>query len=184
MTRLITGSLLLATLLLTGCMVLGHNDEFEFVRDASHETGHFVPPSYIAKHQQNVYLPFLWIYNEELPHDLSLQTFDPSYLQTSDPFESIVLESLVIQHTGEKPVELIPTALTLEQRTHKVAKGKERVQEDKADVVFTGAITRRDAFVLYLRGYAIDKQGQRHPFEQRNTYQFKERKWVCFPLTA
>ena len=168
----------------SGCLVVGQRDDFEYVCDGSYESGHFVPPSYIAPRKQNVYLPFVWIFNEEPPHDLALDTFDPSYLRTSKPFETIVLESLQIEYRGETPIDLVSLEQPLEQRTHKVAHEQKEMVAETATVVFKGAITRRDNFILKLRGHAIDKQGQQHPFEARGVYQFKERRWSWGPLTA
>lgn len=35
-----------------------------------------------------------------------------------------------------------------------------------------------------LRGYAVDAQGQRVPFQRRCSYDFKTQEWQWFPLTA
>ncbi|WP_425617007.1 hypothetical protein NA78x_000673 [Anatilimnocola sp. NA78] len=176
--------LLSCVLLLSGCMVIGHNDEFEFDRAASNEVGQFAPDFYIGKTKQNVYAPFFWIYNESPPHDLVMETFDATYHNASKPFETVVIESLQIERAGEAPVELVSSSWPLEDRTHKIPQSSKDKVGEEATVVFKAAITRRDAFVLTMRGYAVNASGERFPFERRQAYQFKERRWVWGLLTA
>lgn len=170
MSRFITGLVLLGVMLLTGC-VLMRQDDFGYVHDAGHKTGAFVPQTYIDENRVNDGLLLVWVYNDVLPHDLAM-TFHADK-ETRDQFESVVIESLQVQHTGEQPVDLVPPTFSLEQRTHKLS-------EQKID--FPGAIAKRVSFTLSLRGYAIDKQGQRHPFEKREAYEFKGSKWILAPL--
>jgi hypothetical protein len=183
MSRFGTSLVLVGTMLLTGCMVVGRLDDFEYDRDASHENGTFVPPSYIARQSHNVYLPFVWLFVDQLPHDLAILKFDHTYTQTSNGFETIVIESLQIERAGEPPVDLISSTEPLEKRTHKIPRGKEQIGEN-ARILFKGAITSREPFTILMRGYAIDKQGQPHPFEDRKVYQFKESRWTWGPHGA
>jgi hypothetical protein len=83
MSRFGTSLVLVGTMLLTGCMVVGRLDDFEYDRDASHENGTFVPPSYIARQSHNVYLPFVWLFVDQLPHDLHRVTADRARWRTA-----------------------------------------------------------------------------------------------------
>lgn len=170
MSRFLTRSLLLGVLLLTGC-VLMRQDNFSYVHDAGHKAGAFVPQTYIDENRIDDGLLLFWVYNDVLPHDVAMAFHADE--ETRDQFESVVIESLQLQHTGERPSDLVPPTFSLEQRTHKLSEQK---------IEFRGAITKRASFTLSLRGYAVDKQGQRHPFEKREAYEFKGSRWILAPL--
>ena len=170
MSRVITGLSLLAILHFTGCIFM-RQDNFAYVHDAGHKTGTFVPQTYIDQNRFNDGLLLIWIYNDVLPHDLAMTFYTDK--EIGDQFESVVIESLQVQHLGEQPIDLVPPAFSLEQRTHKLSENK---------ISFPGAITKRVSFTLTLHGYAIDKQGQRHLFEKREAYEFKGSKWILAPM--
>lgn len=165
----------------SGCIVVGGRDQFEWSKESAVADGRFVPDTFMDPHTSRTYLPFFRIDLENPPHDLVLLLYDQTYEQSSEGMSHIIINSVTVKTESEGVVTILSEKEPLESRTYKIAKGQDLYGPD-AKRRFAGAITSRESFTTTIDGTSISDSGEHFPFQRVETFRYLGRKWTVWTL--